>query len=75
MFSLFSYQVEGTAYIGSFIYRSLGLGFVWPNREEHGANLIDTGAPFYDTYQTSDGKFMSVGSLEPKFYQQLLKGM
>ena len=68
-------QVEGAAYTGSFIYRTLNWGFAWPNPDKRGLNLLDTGAPFYDTYQTSDGKFMSVGALEPKFYQQLLKGL
>ena len=64
------------SYVGSFIYKSLSsLGFVWPNPEERGSNLLDTGAPFYDTYETSDGKFMAVGAIEPKFYKQFLKGM
>lgn len=69
-------MVEGSAYIGSFIYKTLsGLEFAWPNPKERGTNLLDTGAPFYDTYKTSDGKFMAVGALEPKFYKQFLKGL
>ena len=69
-------QVEGMSYVGSFIYKSLSsLGFMWPNPDECGSNLLDTGAPFYDTYETSDGKFMAVGALEPKFYTQFLKGI
>lgn len=36
--------------------------------------MLDSGAPFYETYKTSDGKFMAVGALEPKFYEQLMKG-
>ena len=36
--------------------------------------MLDSGAPFYDTYQTSDGKYVAVGSIEPQFYTQLLKG-
>jgi alpha-methylacyl-CoA racemase len=38
-----------------------------------GANLIDGGAPFYDTYQTSDGRFLAVAAIEPQFYAQLLE--
>lgn len=37
--------------------------------------MLDSGAPFYDTYQTSDGKYMAVGAIEPQFYRQLLKGV
>jgi len=33
-----------------------------------GVNLLDTGAHFYDTYETADGKFISIGSIEPQFY-------
>ena len=36
-----------------------------------GVNLLDTGAHFYDTYETADGKFISIGSIEPQFYAQL----
>jgi len=35
--------------------------------------VLDTGAPFYDTYETSDGKFISLGSLEPQFYAELIE--
>jgi alpha-methylacyl-CoA racemase len=35
------------------------------------ANLLDGGAPFYDVYETSDGKFVTIGSLEPQFYALL----
>jgi alpha-methylacyl-CoA racemase len=44
---------------------------VW--KEQHGTNVLDTGAPFYDTYETKDGKFVSVGSIEPQFYELLLE--
>ena len=74
-FTSFFSKVEGTAYIGSFIYKNLDSEFLWPNKTEPGANLLDSGAPFYDTYQTADGKYMAVGALEPKFYDRLLKGM
>jgi alpha-methylacyl-CoA racemase len=41
--------------------------------EAMGANVLDTGAPFYDTYETADGKFVSLGSLEPQFYAELIQ--
>jgi alpha-methylacyl-CoA racemase len=36
-----------------------------------GSNILDSGAPFYDTYETADGKFIALGSIETKFYQRL----
>lgn len=37
--------------------------------------MLDSGAPFYDTYETSDGKYMAVGAIEPQFYRELIKGL
>uniref|UniRef100_A0A3Q3IGU1 Alpha-methylacyl-CoA racemase n=1 Tax=Monopterus albus TaxID=43700 RepID=A0A3Q3IGU1_MONAL len=65
-------MVEGAAYMGSFLWKSHCLG-LWDR--PRGENMLDSGAPFYDTYQTSDGKYMAVGALEPQFYRQLLKGL
>ncbi|XP_076613416.1 alpha-methylacyl-CoA racemase [Chaetodon auriga] len=65
-------MVEGAAYVGSFVWKSRSIG-MWDR--SRGQNLLDSGAPFYDTYQTSDGKYMAVGALEPQFYTQLLKGL
>ncbi len=39
---------------------------------ERGTNLVDSGAPFYDAYETADGKWLSVGALEPHFYADLV---
>lgn len=47
-------------------FRSTGL---W--RDERGTNMLDTGAAYYDTYETADGKFVSIGSIEPQFYALL----
>ncbi|KAG7321069.1 hypothetical protein KOW79_015484 [Hemibagrus wyckioides] len=65
-------MVEGAAYVGSFMWKSRSLG-LW-NRPR-GENMLDSGAPFYDTYQTSDGKHVAVGAIEPQFYDQLIKGL
>lgn len=58
--------------MGSFLWKSRSIG-LW-NRSR-GENMLDSGAPFYDTYQTLDGQFMAVGAIEPQFYEQLLKGL
>jgi len=44
---------------------------VWD--DERGVNLLDTGTHFYDVYETADGKYVSIGSIEPQFYAELLK--
>ena len=41
--------------------------------ETRGENVLDTGAPWYDCYETSDGKYVAIGSIEPKFYEELLQ--
>ncbi|XP_047426596.1 alpha-methylacyl-CoA racemase [Mugil cephalus] len=65
-------MVEGAAYTGSFIWKSRSIG-LWDR--PRGENMLDSGAPFYDTYQTSDGEYVAVGAIEPQFYKQLLKGL
>ena len=47
--------------------------FVWG--KPRGQNFLDTGAHFYETYKTSDGKFLAVGAIEPQFYDVLLQGL
>jgi alpha-methylacyl-CoA racemase len=42
-------------------------------QDEPGVNTLDSGAPFYDTYETKDGKWISIGSIEPQFYRLLLE--
>ena len=42
-------------------------------QEARGVNVLDSGAPWYDTYETSDGRFVAIGAIEPKFYQDLLE--
>jgi alpha-methylacyl-CoA racemase len=46
---------------------------VW--RDERGVNLLDGGVPWYDVYETADGKWVAVGALEPQFYAALLAGL
>ncbi|MBB3034713.1 CaiB/BaiF CoA transferase family protein [Alteriqipengyuania lutimaris] len=61
-------MTDGTAVLMAMIHGMANQG-LW--REEAGANLLDTGAHFYDVYETADGKFVSIGSIEPQFYAQL----
>jgi alpha-methylacyl-CoA racemase len=42
-------------------------------RDERGSNFLDSGAPFYDVYECADGRYVSIGSIEPKFYALLLQ--
>jgi alpha-methylacyl-CoA racemase len=65
-------MVDGAAYLSTFVYKFRNAG-MW--RDERGTNLLDSGAPFYDTYQTKDGRYVSVGAIEPQFYAALLKGL
>lgn len=48
-------------------------GGAW--KEERGVNGLDGGCPYYDTYRTSDGKFIAVGALEPKFFAQFAQAV
>jgi alpha-methylacyl-CoA racemase len=62
-------MVDGSALLATFIHGLRAAG-AW--QDERGSNVLDGGAPFYDTYQTADGEYMAVGALEPKFYDELL---
>ncbi|CAG0897818.1 unnamed protein product [Cyprideis torosa] len=64
-------MAQGSAYVASWLYRARDLQTVFGR--QRGDNLLDGGAPFYNTYQTSDGKWMAVGALEPKFYAAFIK--
>ncbi|GAA0603723.1 CaiB/BaiF CoA-transferase family protein [Sporichthya brevicatena] len=48
-------------------------GGMWSDRP--GTNVLDTGAPFYDTYVCKDGKYVAVGALEPQFFAALVEGL
>jgi alpha-methylacyl-CoA racemase len=63
-------MVDGSAILMTFIHGLRAMG-IWA--DERGTNLLDTGAHFYDVYETKDGKFVSIGSIEPQFYAELLR--
>ena len=61
-------MVDGAAVLMTMFHglRATGL---WA--EERGTNMLDTGAHFYDTYECADGRYVSIGSIEPQFYAEL----
>ena len=61
-------MVDGAASLMTFFHGFRAMG-IW--NDERGTNLLDTGAHFYDVYECSDGKFVSIGSIEPQFYAEL----
>ncbi|KAK3926771.1 Alpha-methylacyl-CoA racemase [Frankliniella fusca] len=63
-------MTEGVAYLASWVSRSRGALPLWD--AERGRNHLDSGAHFYDTYETKDGRHMAVGAVEPQFYAELL---
>lgn len=63
-------MTDGAASLASMFYGMRAMG-VWT--DERGANLLDGGAHFYDTYACADGKWVSIGSIEPQFYALLLE--
>lgn len=65
-------MVDGAASLVTMLYCLKGAGG-WIDERE--SNLVDGGAPFYDTYRCKDGKYVAVGAIEPQFYAQLLEGL
>jgi alpha-methylacyl-CoA racemase len=63
-------MVDGAAYLAAGIFGLYSQGS-WA--DERGVNFIDGGAPWYDTYTTKDGKWLSVGAIEKRFYAELVE--
>ncbi len=63
-------MVDGAASLMTMTHSLRAMG-VWS--DERGTNMLDTGAPFYDVYETADGRYVSIGSIEPQFYAELLR--
>ena len=61
-------MVDGAALLAAMFAGFLAAGG-WS--EERGANILDSGAPWYDVYETADGKYVSVGAIEDKFFAEL----
>lgn len=65
-------MVDGSAFLAT-MPRLGTKNPIW--NQPRGTNQLDGGCPYYDTYETKDGKYMAVGALEPQFYAALLKGL
>ncbi len=63
-------MTDGAASLMTMFY-ALGAAGMW--KDERASNLLDSGAHFYDTYETKDGKFVALGSIEPQFYKELME--
>lgn len=63
-------MVDGSAVLTTMFHAFSAMG-IW--NPERGTNLLDTGAHFYDAYECADGKYVSIGSIEPQFYAELLR--
>lgn len=64
-------MVDGSAILMSMFWGFKNIGL--HDESARGTNMLDSGAHFYDVYKCSDGKFVSIGSIEPQFYAQLLQ--
>ena len=65
-------MIDGAALLHTMTwsFRAMGL---WQDRR--GANYLDGAAHFYDTYETADGRFVSIGAIEPQFYERLWRAL
>ena len=64
-------MVDGTAVLMTMFWAMKNVGMF--NENEPGTNLLDTGAHFYDVYKCKDGEYISLGSIEPQFYAELMR--
>jgi alpha-methylacyl-CoA racemase len=62
--------VDGTASLTAFVHGVRAAG-IW--QDQRGVNPLDTGAPYYDVYETADGEWMAVGAIEPAFFAELIR--
>lgn len=62
-------MVDGSSVLAAMMYAFRATG-LWS--DVRGTNMLDTGAPYYDTYECADGRYVAVGSIEPQFYAELL---
>ena len=63
-------MVDGAASLMAMFHSMRALG-IW--NDERGTNLLDTGSHFYDVYECADGRYISIGSIEPQFYAELMR--
>ena len=64
-------MIDGSSSLMSMMWAFKAMGF-WDS-DNPGTNILDTGAHFYDTYECADGKYVSIGAIEPQFYVELVR--
>jgi len=65
-------MVDGSSVLAQLIWQFRASG-MWT--DERGTNMLDGGAPYYDTYECADGRYVAVGAIEPQFYAAMLAGL
>jgi alpha-methylacyl-CoA racemase len=65
-------MIDGSSVLAQMMWGMRDMG-VWT--DERGTNMLDGGAPYYDTYECADGRYVSVGAIEPQFYAAMLTGL
>lgn len=63
-------MTDGSALLATMVHSMIAMG-IW--RDGRGTNMLDTGAPFYDAFECADGEYISLGSIEPQFYAELMR--
>src|SRR6201995_162790 len=65
-------MIDGSSVLVQMMWAMRAMG-MWT--DERGTNMLDGGAPYYDTYECADGRYVSVGAIEPQFYAAMLAGL
>jgi alpha-methylacyl-CoA racemase len=65
-------MIDGSSVLIQMVWQMRASG-MWS--DERGVNMLDGGAPYYDTYTCADGRYVAVGAIEPQFYAEMLKGL
>jgi alpha-methylacyl-CoA racemase len=65
-------MIDGSSVLAQMVWGMRANG-LWT--DERGTNMLDGGAPYYDTYECADGRYVAVGAIEPQFYAALLEGL
>ncbi|WP_428341043.1 CaiB/BaiF CoA transferase family protein [Mycobacterium sp.] len=65
-------MVDGSSVLAQMMWGMREMG-IWT--DERGTNMLDGGAPYYDTYECADGRYVAVGAIEPQFYAAMLDGL
>jgi len=65
-------MVDGSSVLNQMVWDLRALG-MWS--DERGVNMVDSGAPYYDTYECADGRYVAVGAIEPQFYAEMISGL